>query len=195
MPDTTTITCPKCGEKIPLTDALTHDLKEQLTQEMGASMRKEYEKKMESERATLKQEAEKKARDEAGAEYKDLQLANVEKDQKLKEAGQRELDLLKQNREFGEKAKSVDLEVARQVEEGRRKIEEGAQTKVSEEYRLQLKARDEKETQMGRTIDDLKRKLEQGSMQIQGEVQEDELRSRKEINARTYTIGIRGESV
>ena len=54
MPDTTIITCPKCGEKIPL-----HDLKEQLTKEMGASMRKEYENKMESERAALKLEAEK----------------------------------------------------------------------------------------------------------------------------------------
>jgi len=176
MPDSTTITCPKCGEKIPLTDALTHDLKEQLTKEMGASMRKEYERKMESERAALKQEAEKKARDEAGARFKDLELANAEKDQKLQEAGQREMDFMKQKRELEEKVKSVDLEVARKVEDERKKIEEGAQAKASEEFRFQLKTRDEKESQMSRTINDLKRKLEQGSMQIQGEVQEDELK-------------------
>lgn len=197
MSDTTTITCPKCGEKIPLTDALTPDLKEQLTKEMGESIRKkeqelkakeekmqeredamwkEYEKKMESERVTLKQKAEKKAHEEAGAEFKDLVLANAEKDQKLKEAGQRELDLLKQKREFEEKAKSVDLEVARKVEEERKKIEEGAQTKASDEYRLLLKAKDEKMEQMSKKLDDLKRNSEQGSTQIQGEVQEDELR-------------------
>lgn len=197
MSDITTITCPKCGEKIPLSDALTHDMKEQLAKEMGVEIRKketelkareekmqehddamwkEYEKKMESERVTLKQEAEKKAREEAGVEFQDLVLANAEKDQKLQEAGQREMDFIKQKRELEEKVKSVDLEVARKIEAERKKIEEGAETKVSEEFRLQLRARDEKETQMGRTIDDLKRKLEQGSMQIQGEVQEDDLK-------------------
>ena len=161
MPDTTTITCPKCGEKIPLTDALTHDLKEQLTKEMGESMRKEYEKKMESEREALKQEAEKKAREEAGVKFKNLELANAEKDQKIQESGQREMDLMKQNRKLEE----------------RKKIEENAQTRATEESRLQLKAKDEQMEQMRRTIDDLKRKSEQGSMQIQGEVQENDLRN------------------
>lgn len=176
MPDTTTITCPKCGEKIPLTDALTHDLKEQLTKEMGESIRQEYEKKMDSERAALRKEAEKRAREEAGAKFKDLELANAEKDQKLQEAGQREMDFMKQKRELEEKAKSVDLEVARKVEEERKKIEESAQTRATEESRLQIKAKDEQMEQMRKTIDDLKRKSEQGSMQIQGEVQEDDLR-------------------
>ena len=197
MPDATTITCPKCGERIPLTDALTHDLKEQLTKEMGKAIRKkeeelkakeetmqerddairsEYEKKMESERATLKQEAKTKAREEAGAEFKDLVLANAEKDQKLQEAGKREMDFMKQKRELEEKAKSVDLDVVRKVDEERKKIEEKAQTKASDEFRLQLKARDEKEDQMSRTINDLKRQIGQGSMQIQGEVQEDDLK-------------------
>lgn len=69
MPDTTTITCPKCGERIPFDGALT--------KEMGESMRIEYKKKMESERATMKLEAEKKAREEAGAKFKDLVLAKA----------------------------------------------------------------------------------------------------------------------
>src|SRR3989344_962578 len=172
MPDTTIITCPKCGEKIPL-----HDLKEQLTKEMGASMRKEYENKIESERVILKKEAEKKARDEAGVKFKDLELANAEKDQKLQEAGQREMYFMKQKRELEEKVKSVDLEVARKVEDGRKKIEEGAQTKATEEFRLQLKAKDEQMEQVQKKLDDAMRKSEQGSMQIQGEVQEDDLRN------------------
>jgi hypothetical protein len=179
MPDTTTITCPKCGEKIPLDDALTKEIDEsnrKKMQERENTIRKEYEKKMKNERIILKQEAERKAREEAGAKFRDLELANAEKDQKLQEAGKREMDFIKQKRELEEKVKSVDLEVARKIEAERKKIEEGAQTKVSEEFRLQLKARDEKETQMSRTIDDLKRKLEQGSMQIQGEIQEDDLK-------------------
>lgn len=180
MPDTTTITCPKCGEKIPFDDALTKEIDEsnrKKMQERENAIRKEYEKKMESERAALKQEADKKAREEVGAKFKDLELANAEKDRKLQESRQREMDFIKQKRELEEKAKSVDLEVARKVEGERKKIEESAQTRATEESRLQLKAKDEQMEQMRRTIDDLKRRSEQGSMQIQGEVQEDDLKN------------------
>ncbi len=161
MPDTTTITCPKCGEKIPLTDALTHDLKEELSKEM---------------RAKFKEEATKKAREEMGTEFKALQEAFSEKEKKLKEAQQKELEFIKQKREFEEKKEEMELRFARKLEEERQKIKEDAQNKVAEEFRMQLKARDEKETQMSRTINDLKRKLEQGSMQVQGEIQEDDVK-------------------
>lgn len=197
MPDTTTITCPKCGEKIPLTDALTHDIKEELSKEMGEAMkrkeqelsekeqnmvkheeemRKGYEKKMAAERSKLAEEAAKKAREEMGTEYKALQEAFSEKEEKLKEAQKKELEFMKQKRELEEKKEEMELNFARKLDEERQKMKEEAQNKISEEFRLQLKARDEKETQMSRTIDDLKRKLEQGSMQIQGEIQEDDLK-------------------
>lgn len=197
MPDTTTITCPKCGEKIPLSEALTHDLKEELSKEMSASLKRkeqalvekeqgmkkreeelrdEYEKKIEAEKVKLKEEAAKKAREEVGTEYKALQEAFSEKEEKLKEAQKKELEFMKQKRELEEKKEEMELNFARKLDEERQKMKEEAQSKVSEEFRLQLKARDEKETQMSRTIDDLKRKLEQGSMQIQGEIQEDDLK-------------------
>lgn len=197
MPDTTTITCPKCKEKIPLTDALTHELKEELGKELKESVRRkeeeiarkeeqmkerekareeEYEKRMEAELSKLHEEAAKKAREEVGTEHKALQEAFAEKERKLKEAQQKELEFMKLTREMKEKEEEMELKFQRKIDEERQKMKEEAQSKVSEEFRLQLKARDEKEAQMSRTIDGLKRKLEQGSMQIQGEIQEDDLK-------------------
>lgn len=190
MTDSPTISCPTCGAKIPLNDALTHDLKERLSVELNAPIKRkeaelatkerqleeQYEKKMEQERVHLQDVATRKAREEMGTKVKDLEQAYADKDQKLKEAEGRELDLMKRQRALEEKERTMELEVERKLAQERKKIEGDAQNKASEEYRLQIMAKDEQMDQMRKTIDDLKRRSEQGSMQIQGEVQEDSLK-------------------
>jgi len=144
------ITCPKCGEKIPLTEALTHEFAETF---------------------------QKKAREEISGELKELQRSNLEKENKLRLADQKEVEMIRKTKELEEKAKTMELEVIRKVEIERKKIEENAQNKASEEFRMQVRSKDEQLDQMRRTIDDLKRKSEQGSMQIQGEIQEHDLKN------------------
>lgn len=149
MPDTI-ITFPNCGEKIPLTEALTHQISESLK---------------------------KSAREEISSEMKDLKQANQEKENRLKLAEEKQLEMLKKNRELEEKAKTMDLEIAKKVEAERKKIEEAALNKAAENFHMQVRSKDEQLDQMRKTIDDLKRKSEQGSMQIQGEVQEHDLKN------------------
>lgn len=190
MTNSPTISCPTCGAKIPLNDALTHDLKEKLAAEMAAPIKRKeaelaekernleeaYKKKISAEREQIWQEADKKARESLGTKLTDLEQAYADKDRKLREAEQRELGLMKKQRELEEKERTMDLEVERKLLEERKKIEGDAQSKAADEYRQQLMAKDEQMDQMRKTIDDLKRRSEQGSMQIQGEIQEDGLK-------------------
>ena len=66
--------------------------------------------------------------------------------------------------------------MARKMDEERKKIIEETKKQESEQQRLKLQEKDKQLEIMRKQIDDLKRKAEQGSMQIQGEVQEDELK-------------------
>ena len=61
------ITCPKCGEKIPLSEALTHQIADGLRQTISA----EYSRKFSDEKAKIEQKAEKKAAGRLALELKD----------------------------------------------------------------------------------------------------------------------------
>ena len=61
------ITCPKCGEKIPLSEALTHQIADGLRQTISA----EYSRKFSDEKAKIEQKAEKKAAERLALELKD----------------------------------------------------------------------------------------------------------------------------
>jgi hypothetical protein len=120
----------------------------------------------------LKKEAKKEAEEALLLEQKDLQEQIVEKDKKLGEAKQAELDLRKKVREAEEAKENVDLELARKIDEEREKIKQQTLEIFSEEHRLKDLEKDKKISDMLKTIEELKRKAEQGSMQTQGEVLE-----------------------
>ncbi len=203
MPDQT-ITCPNCGQQIPLTQALKdeveHKLKDKLNQQ-----KKEYEaqlekqalsitEKLEAEKKKLWAVAQEKALEKVGKEakesklkqeqqLKELQEQLLENSKKLEESEKHEIELRKKTRELEEKEKKIELEMARKLDEEREKIIEITKKQEAESGRLKLQEKDKQLEQMRAQIGDLKRKAEQGSMQIQGEVQENDLR---ELLATTF---------
>ncbi|PIQ67386.1 DUF2130 domain-containing protein [Candidatus Uhrbacteria bacterium CG_4_10_14_0_2_um_filter_41_7] len=191
------ITCPNCNTEIPLNTALTEKIQLQLRKQMSLELQAEKEKMAEleknlklkeqdvqkiidtgiaSERQKIALEAKNEASKKVELELRDLQQANSEKDQKLKEMEKAELDLRRQKREIEEREKSMKLELERQIDQERAKIVEETKREASEEARLKVAEKDKQIAQMNKTIEDLKRKGEQGSMQIQGDVQENDLR-------------------
>jgi len=101
-----TITCPKCGTVIPLSDALTDKIRHQLEDEMGKELREKEKtlgerekslkesqknideqvaKRVEAEKGKMREEAETKAAEKLGVEFKDLQKANEEKEGQIKQ--------------------------------------------------------------------------------------------------------------
>ena len=199
-----TITCPQCGDKIPLTQALADEVEHKLKHKLE-KQKKEYEEKLEKQEKSIssKLEAEKKKlwkvaqekalekiekqakeeKEKSAKELKELQEELKSQSKKLEESEKNELELRKKARELEEKEKKIELEMARKLDAERKKIVDQTKKEEAEQQRLKMQEKDKQLEIMRKQIDDLKRKAEQGSMQIQGEVQEDDL---KELLATTF---------
>jgi hypothetical protein len=157
------IACPSCGRKIPLTRALRAEIE--------ASLRGEFDEELQRAQEAGAKKAEKKLAQELAA------LRDQVKDQAkdLDEARRTELAMRRRERELERKQQDLELEVARQLGEGRAKLVAETQERVTEEHRLKDAEKERQLSDMRRQIEDLKRKAEQGSQQLQGEVGEEEL--------------------
>lgn len=202
------ISCPKCGTNIPLTEALSHQITEQLRGEFEredakraesfALQQKQFElerKKLEQEKASVDElvakeitqklavekeslwkKAQSKAQELLSVEMADLKSQNEESAKELDEARKNEIELRRKTREIEEKEKNLELEMERKMDEEKEKLGQVIRRAAEEEFRMKMLEKDKQLEQAQRQADDLKRKLDQGSMQIQGDVQENDLR-------------------
>ncbi len=189
---TPTITCPRCGQVIELTEAFTHQVEEKL--------RAEFNKRFFAQKAELEQKIRKEAEDRLALELKDLRLQNEEKDRKLREMQEQELLLRKRQRDLEDRERQLQLELERKLTEERTRIWNDAAAKLAEEHRLKDAEKDRQINEMLRQIEELKRRAEQGSQQAQGETLEVELENLLRATFRTDDIqpvpkGVRGADV
>lgn len=190
--NTPTITCPKCGQIIELTEAFTHHVEEKL--------RAEYTKRFFAQKAELEAKIRRETEERLALELTDLRRQNEEKERKLREAQEIELTLRKRQREIEEREHNFQLELQRTLSEERKRVWDEAAAKIAEEYRLKDAEKDKRIDDMLKQIEDLKRRAEQGSQQAQGEVLEVELENLLRATFRTDEIlpvpkGVRGADV
>jgi len=197
------VTCPQCGYEIPLSEAISHQIKEELQKEFNAKMGKqqkelekreeelqsreqeikdaqkaigeEVAKKLAEEKAKLEQEAKEKAEEELELKMKGLEDEVKEKADKIKEMQQAELDLRKEQRKLKEDKEAFELDMARKLDEEKKELEKQLREGLSEEYDLKVRDYEEKNKALTAQINELKRKAEQGSQQAQGETLERQL--------------------
>jgi hypothetical protein len=197
------IKCPKCGESIPITETLHHQLTEQARAEMKLELAggqktlvaKEKElhawevklteaeqdiddqvaKRLSAQKAKLSKDALENARAEVSLELKDLAADAAEKERNLQALRANELQLRKEKRDLETAKRNQDLEVARKVDAECEHIREEALTEAANEHRLKDAEKDHKLQEAVKLNSELTRKLQQGSQQIQGEVLELEL--------------------
>ena len=159
--DETTILCPSCGAEIALGDALT----EQFRHENEARLK------------ALAEKAEQKARADAGLELRLLE-EQLCAERKKREAAQRaELALRKEKSALEERARDLDLEVARRVDAEKERLAEAVRSGFAAQHALKLKEKDKLIDELRHALDEAKRKSEQGAMQRQGEVLEIDVES------------------
>jgi hypothetical protein len=154
--DPTTIACPNCGTEIALDAALAE------------RFRIENEARLE----TLAGRAEARAREAFALEKRFLEEQLAEERRKSEAAQQAELELRQEKNAVDERARGLDLEVARRLDAGRQAIAEAIRRDTDAAQKLKL---DEKEKQIGdlrQALDAARRKAEQGSQERQGEVLE-----------------------
>jgi hypothetical protein len=198
--NTNLIVCPKCKAEIPLTDAMAQQVREQLEKEFSIRQRQLQEaieareksvaeqakavaaaqknvdqqvaEKLATERQKFQAEAREQAKQGLTVEMQDLRNQLADRQKKLADAQTAELELRKQQRELEDRAKDMDLKVARQLDEEREKIRKQAAETATEAERLKVADKEKVISDLQQQISLLKQKAEQGSMQLQGEVLE-----------------------
>lgn len=172
-----TITCPSCRYKFPLSETLAHQLRENIVREYDAKLTHDKKQWEEKEKAKLLIIAQQKAKEKTELELKDRDIHLQEQKKQIEEFEKRELNFRREKRLVEEERKKIELEIERRVDETRKQTIESFKKNQDETSRLKLLEKDKQLEMMHRTIEELKRKSEQGSMQIQGEVQEMDLKS------------------
>jgi hypothetical protein len=193
------ITCPNCGHHFEATTALTSQIKIELeneylqkakTQEekLKAEMNQKWEvleKQRQGELNEQKQKMETEIKSKVELQLKDLQTQNEENQKKLDIANNREIHLRKQARELEEAKKNLELETMRKMDEERKIIVEQTRQQEAEKHRLEQAEKDKQLDQLKKSLEEANRKATQGSQQIQGDVQENDL---KEILSSSFVL-------
>lgn len=191
------ITCPNCNTEIALTEALTEKIKLEFQQKMAEEL-KDKKADLAKKEAYLRQQytdMQKTINDQVAAardkmaedmkveaskavevQLKALEQENIEKEKELKAMQETELELRRQKREIEAREQNMKIDLERKLDAERNRIAEDAKKMATEESRLKIAEKDKQLDQMKKTIEELKRKSEQGSMQIQGDVQENDLK-------------------
>lgn len=137
-----------------------------------AQKEQELEDRFKKERTVIETKLKKEAAETVKSEIVDLKGQVEESQRKLRQAQDNELALRKKQRELEEKEKSLELELARRIDEECKKIEQATFEKFQEEHSLKDAEKDKKLADALKQAEEFKRKLEQGSQQAQGEVLE-----------------------
>ncbi len=200
MSNNSTIKCPNCQHQFPIGNALAqeieNDIRAKYLKRYGedktkldaekAQLEKEaellrleklnqnnvIEERIKAERLKLEQQATKKAAEEMDLKFKFLNEELTEKNKKLKESQEKELELTTERRKLKEEQESFNLKMERTLAEREKEIFEKAQKTEAEksgmrELELKKQLDDQK-----KLIEEMDRKSKQGSMQLQGEVHE-----------------------
>ncbi len=147
------IKCPKCGEVIEITEALSQSIKIDLEKELSEKIKQKYTEEVKTKTHLLEEE---------------LKLKN----QKLEESREAELRIRQEKLKLEDDKKSFELEKQRQLDEERNKIRKQTLLEANDSHRLEDKAKDKRINDLLNALDEAKRKGGQGSQQLQGEVLE-----------------------
>jgi len=190
------IICPYCKKSIPLTEALSHQIKENY-QRIYQKRLFEEKKKIEEE---LKIELSKKIQEKLAIEIKDRINENEElkKQNKILQEQLLEVNKLIRQLQFEKEKQRVEME--KKLFEELEKIRREQKEQLEKEFQLKILEKDKKLNDALKLVEEYKRKLEQGSQQLQGEVLELHLEEmlRKEFprdEIKEVPKGVRGADI
>lgn len=162
------ILCPYCKKTIPLTEALSHQIKENYKRIYQKRLFEE-KKKIEEE---LRIEISKKIKEKLAIEIKDKINENEElkKQNKLLQEQLLELNKLIRQVQFEKEKQRIEME--KKLFEELEKIRRENKEQLEKEFQLKLLEKDKKLNDALKLVEEYKQKLEQGSQQLQGEILE-----------------------
>lgn len=190
------ITCPECKHEFSPDQSLRHQL-DHLMQEERADLASRYaekekalerqksvllkkensieqlvNEKLNSEKSRMKLEVEKKVRGDFSTELNGLRSELEEKQARLDEAKELELEMERLRRESKEREDTMKLRFEKELNAERTRIESIIIEREAQRHEMKLAERDKQLNDLRKQLEEARRKAEQGSMQTQGEVQE-----------------------
>ena len=159
---TSNIKCPKCGEEIEVSEALTATVRDQVEKSLTEKILREAEMKFKSEAA-----------EESKALKEELDF----KSKKLAEAREAELFLRQEKLRLEDEKKSFELDKQKQLDSEREKIRRETLMEASDAHRLKDLEKEKMINDLKKSLEDAQLKASQSSQQLQGEVLELDLES------------------
>jgi hypothetical protein len=174
----TDITCPKCGHKFPMEEAVSEEYKKDLREEML-----KYKKQKDEELLRAQRSLEESIRKSVSGDFENqlrlLQQTNKENEERLRTSRQKELAFLQKEQELVHKEQELELHLQRRLLQERASLGEQIRKEEADkialkdtEYQFRLKELEKQLDDQKKLAEEMQRKAEQGSMQLQGEVQE-----------------------
>lgn len=164
----TVITCPNCGTEIPVSEALSAQIREQTERRLRETLEKELQGRIERR---LRREAE-EARRRWEQERRELEEALEAQRERAAEAEHAELELRKRAERIAERERRLELELARRLDEERKALEQRLREQAAEEQALKIKEKEKQIEDLRKALEQARRRSEQGSQELQGEVLE-----------------------
>lgn len=198
MSTKSTIKCPNCQHEFEATDAFRDEVQRDLNKkakEWQNQKEEEYRKKEDAirnelnealtkQKSTLEETLKKSIAVDYENKLKLLSEANLQNEEKLKAARQKELEFLKKEQQLKDKEAELEIELQKKLSAERSLITETIRKQELEkvtlrenEFLLKQKELEKQLDDQKKLVDEMKRKAEQGLTQRQGEMLELEIES------------------
>ena len=166
-----TITCKKCGSEIEISEALTHQIEDQIL----ISLEAKHKKELEEATKLAGDEVSKKVSEQFTAQLASLQKENVEEIARNKKLTGQLGEMLEEMRTLRRRDEDREVEMKKKILEEEERIRAEAIKQTEDGHRFKDLEKDKKLQDALKQVDELKTKMEQGSQQTQGEILELEL--------------------
>ncbi len=180
-----TIKCKNCGEEIEVSEALTHQIEDEVIAATKIKLQGELEQKL-----TLQ------------FEEKMINLQKEKEEEKLrnKNLSSQLSELLEETRLLRRKGQDMEIEMKKKLMEEEEKIRYEAKKKTEEEYELKDREKEKLINDLKKSLEEAQKKATQGSQQTQGEALELTMEEKLKLEFPQDTIsevkkGVRGADI
>lgn len=164
----TTIKCKSCGEEIEISEALQHQIEEQIL----VNERSKHQKELEKIKGQVREEVLQKSKKDFEFQIQSLQKGREEEEKRNAKLLKQSVDLSEELRKLRHKDEERELEMKKRIAKEEERIRGEAREKVLEEHESKDREKDKKLQDALKQIDALKAQIQRGSQQTQGEVME-----------------------
>lgn len=151
------IKCDKCGNEIEVSQALTHQIQEEV---------------IKKEKENLEKEAKQKAQEEFAVELEKIKNENEDEKIRNKKLLTQIDELLTEQRKLRERDEEREIEMKKKLLENEESIKRDVRKKIEEEHELKDVEKEKLIQDLKKSLEEAQKKANQGSQQTQGEVLE-----------------------